>query len=70
MARSEQRPEFWAAIVAEAQAGGQTLAQVVTKHCVTRLEYLTLGRAALYATILESRSSVQAFASPWPAVEP
>lgn len=35
MARVAQRPEFWAMVVAEAQAGGQTLEQVATKHSVT-----------------------------------
>jgi hypothetical protein len=35
MARVAQRQEFWAMVVAEAQAGGQTLEQVATKHSVT-----------------------------------
>jgi hypothetical protein len=35
MARVAQRPEFWAIVVAEAQAGGQTLEQVAAKHSVT-----------------------------------
>jgi hypothetical protein len=35
MARVAQRQEFWAMVVAEAQAGGQTLEQVATKHGVT-----------------------------------
>jgi hypothetical protein len=35
MARVAQRQEFWAMVVAEAQAGGQTLQQVAAKHSVT-----------------------------------
>ena len=35
MARVAQRPEFWAIVVAEAQAGEQTLEQVAAKHSVT-----------------------------------
>lgn len=35
MARVAQRQEFWAIVVAEAQAGGQTLEKVAAKHSVT-----------------------------------
>ena len=35
MARVAQRPEFWALVVTETQAGGQTLEQVAAKHSVT-----------------------------------
>ena len=35
MARVAQRPEFWAMVVAEAEAGGQTIQQVAAKHGVT-----------------------------------
>ena len=31
----EQRPEFWAAVVAEAQAGGASHAEIAAKHGVT-----------------------------------
>ena len=42
MARVAQRQEFWAIVVAEAQAGGQTLEQVAAKHSVTEAA-LTVG---------------------------
>src|SRR6266700_1713679 len=35
MARSAQRPEFWAAVVAEAQAGELSHTDVAAKHGVT-----------------------------------
>jgi hypothetical protein len=35
MARALQRPEFWASVVAEAQAGEQNLEQIAAKHGVT-----------------------------------
>lgn len=35
MAKAARRPEFWAAIVAEAQAGGAPHAEIAAKHGVT-----------------------------------
>jgi transposase-like protein len=35
MARAAQRPEFWATVVAEAQAGSASHADIAAKHGVT-----------------------------------
>lgn len=35
MAKAAERPEFWAAVVAEAQAGGASHADIAAKHGVT-----------------------------------
>jgi transposase-like protein len=39
MAKAAQRPEFWAAVVAEAQAGGASHAEIAAKHGVTEAAF-------------------------------
>jgi transposase-like protein len=62
MARVAQRPEFWAIVVAEAQAGGQTLEQVAAKHGVSE--------AALKYHLYKNRRATAKPAAPGPRVLP
>lgn len=39
MAKAAQRPEFWAAVVAEGQASGASHAEIAAKHGVTEAAF-------------------------------